>query len=70
MAVPARANELIALDEALKTLALIDPRKSQIIELRFFGGLSIEETAEVLKISSPTVQREWRSAKAWLKRAA
>ncbi|HJX93061.1 MAG TPA: sigma-70 family RNA polymerase sigma factor [Pyrinomonadaceae bacterium] len=63
-----KASEIVALDDALKTLAVIDPRKSQIIELRFFGGLSIEETAEVMKISSPTVQREWRSAKAWLKR--
>ena len=63
-----RAAELTALDDALNTLATLDPRKSQIIELRFFGGLSIEETAEVMKISSPTVQREWRSAKAWLRR--
>ena len=63
-----KASEIVALDDALKTLAVIDPRKSQIIELRFFGGLSIEETAEVMKISSPTVQREWRSAKAWLRR--
>jgi RNA polymerase sigma-70 factor (ECF subfamily) len=63
-----KATELVALDDALNTLAVLDPRKSQIIELRFFGGLSIEETAEVMKISSPTVQREWRSAKAWLRR--
>src|SRR5215216_2995404 len=61
-----QAADLIALDDALKTLAAMDPRKSQIVELRFFGGLSIEETAEALKISSPTVQREWRMAKAWL----
>ncbi|MGI9165578.1 MAG: sigma-70 family RNA polymerase sigma factor [Pyrinomonadaceae bacterium] len=63
-----KAAELVALDDALKNLADLDPRKSQVIELRFFGGLSIEETAEVMKISSPTVQREWRSAKAWLRR--
>ena len=63
-----KATELVALNDALNTLAVLDPRKSQIIELRFFGGLSIEETAEVMKISSPTVQREWRSAKAWLRR--
>ena len=63
-----RAAELVALDDALKTLAIIDPRKSQLIELRFFGGLTIEETAETMKISPITVTREWRSAKAWLRR--
>lgn len=63
-----RAEDLLALDEALNTLAAIDPRKSQIIELRFFGGLSIEETAEAMKISPITITREWRSAKAWLRR--
>jgi RNA polymerase sigma factor (TIGR02999 family) len=63
-----RAEELVALDDALKELADLDPRKSRIIELRFFGGLSIEETAEALKISRITVTREWRSAKAWLRR--
>jgi RNA polymerase sigma factor (TIGR02999 family) len=63
-----RANELLALDDALKSLAAMDARKSQIIELRFFGGLSIEETAEAMKISRITVTREWRSAKAWLRR--
>jgi RNA polymerase sigma factor (TIGR02999 family) len=62
-----KADELVALDEALKSLAKLDPRKSQIIELRFFGGLNLDETAEVMKISSPTVQREWRSARAWLR---
>jgi len=61
-----RAAELIALDEALKDLETIDPRKSQVVEMRFFGGLSIDETAEVLKLSSMTVQREWRWAKAYL----
>lgn len=63
-----RADDLVALDDALKTLAALDPRKSEIIQLRFFGGLSIEETAEALKISPITVTREWRSAKAWLRR--
>jgi RNA polymerase sigma factor (TIGR02999 family) len=63
-----RAREFVALDDALAALAELDPRRSQVVELRFFGGLSIEETAEVLKISSPTVQREWRAAKAWLGR--
>jgi len=61
-----RAGELIALDDALRELAALDERKSQIIELRFFGGLSLEETAQVIKISPSTVQREWRAAKAWL----
>jgi RNA polymerase sigma-70 factor (ECF subfamily) len=61
-----RAAEFVALDDALFTLASVDPRRSQVVELRFFGGLSIDETAEVLKISPPTVQREWRAAKAWL----
>ncbi|MCI0389298.1 MAG: sigma-70 family RNA polymerase sigma factor [Acidobacteria bacterium] len=63
-----RGAELIALDEALKTLAEIDERKSQVAELRFFGGLSVEETAEVLKVAPVTVMREWRLAKAWLHR--
>lgn len=61
-----RSAELLALDEALERLAAFDQRKARIVELRFFGGLNLEETAEVLGISSPTVQREWRSAKAWL----
>src|SRR6185295_16229200 len=55
-----QASDLIALDDALERLAALDSRKSQIVELRFFAGLNIEETAEVLKISGPTVQREWR----------
>ena len=63
-----RAAELVALDDALVELAAVDPRKSQIVELRFFGGLNIEETAEVMSISSATVQREWRAARAWLQR--
>jgi RNA polymerase sigma-70 factor, ECF subfamily len=64
----ARAAELLAVDEALEKLTAMDARKGRIVELRFFGGLSLEETAEVLGISSPTVQREWRAAKAWLHR--
>ena len=64
-----RAAEVVALDDALKSLAEIDPRQSQIVELRFFGGLSIEETAEVLGVSPGTVMRDWTLAKAWLHRA-
>lgn len=64
-----RAADVVALDDALKGLAEIDPRKSQIVELRFFGGLSIEETAEVLAVSPGTVMRDWTLAKAWLRRA-
>jgi RNA polymerase sigma factor (TIGR02999 family) len=60
--------DLVALDEALKSLAQVDERKSRIVELRFFGGLSVEETAEVLKVASITVIREWNKAKAWLYR--
>jgi RNA polymerase sigma factor (TIGR02999 family) len=60
--------ELIALDEALNALAEKDPRKSLIVELRYFGGLSIEETAESLGVSTTTVRREWTMAKAWLRR--
>jgi RNA polymerase sigma factor (sigma-70 family) len=59
---------LIALDEALKSLTAIDPRRSQVVELRFFGGLSNEEIAEVLKVSPNTVTRDWKVAKAWLYR--
>jgi RNA polymerase sigma factor (TIGR02999 family) len=61
-----RAPELVALDDALKTLEALDSRKTQIVELRFFGGLTEEETAEVLKISIRTVKREWSLAQAWL----
>jgi RNA polymerase sigma factor (TIGR02999 family) len=64
----ARAADLIALDEALTSLASIDPRRSLVVELRYFGGLSVEETAEVLKVSPLTVMRDWRTAKAWLSR--
>jgi len=60
--------DLVALDDALKALAAVDPRKSQVVELRFFGGLGVEETAEVLKVSAETVTRDWRLAKRWLRR--
>ncbi len=63
-----RAAELVALDDALKELAEFDPRQSQIVELRFFGGLTLAKTAEFLKISSDTVSRDWNVAKAWLYR--
>ena len=63
-----RAAEMVALDEALKHLAVVDQRKSQVVELRYFGGLSIDETAEVLKVSPGTVMRDWTLAKAWLRR--
>jgi RNA polymerase sigma factor (TIGR02999 family) len=63
-----RADDFVALDDALNTLAERAPRKARVVELRFFGGLSVEETAEVLDISSITVMREWKSAKAWLYR--
>jgi RNA polymerase sigma factor (TIGR02999 family) len=63
---PERARELVALDEALEELAHLDLRKSRVVELRYFGGLGLEETAEVLEISVMTVRRDWRAAKAWL----
>lgn len=63
-----RADELVALDEALSELAKLDSRQSRIVELRFFGGLTLAETAQVLKISSDTVTRDWNLAKAWLYR--
>ncbi|HEY0172282.1 MAG TPA: sigma-70 family RNA polymerase sigma factor [Pyrinomonadaceae bacterium] len=63
------ADELVALDEALRGLEEFDPQKARVVELRYFGGLSIEETAEVLGVSPTTVRREWRRAKAWLYRA-
>jgi RNA polymerase sigma factor (TIGR02999 family) len=63
-----RGRELIAIDDALNALAKLDPRKTRVIELRFFGGLSVEETAEVLKISGQSVMRDWKLAKAWLMR--
>ena len=64
-----RSEELLALDDALERLAAQDSRKSQIVELRYFGGLTVEETAEFLKLSQRTVEREWNMAKAWLYRA-
>jgi len=63
-----RSAEFIALDDALKSLAEIDPRKSRLVELRFFGGLSVEETAEALNVSPRTVMREWSLARDWLYR--
>jgi RNA polymerase sigma factor (TIGR02999 family) len=65
---PERALNLLALDRALETLATVDPRKARVIELRFFGGLSVEEAAEVLHVSTDTVKRDWRLAKLWLLR--
>lgn len=63
-----RTGDLVALDDAMKALARLDPRKAQIIEMRFFGGLSVEETAEVLQTSPATVRRDWNIAKFWLYR--
>ena len=63
-----QADNLVLLDDALKSLAEIDPRQSEIVELRFFGGMSIEETAEVLKVSPGTVSRDWTLARAWLRK--
>jgi RNA polymerase sigma factor (TIGR02999 family) len=63
-----KGHDLVALDDALKALAEVDPRKSKVVELRFFGGLSVEETAKLLKVSPDTVLRDWRLAKAWLSR--
>ena len=62
----ARSEELVALDEALTRFATVSARKAQVVELRFFGGLSVEETAEALKVSPETVKRDWRLARAWL----
>jgi RNA polymerase sigma factor (TIGR02999 family) len=63
-----RAADLVALDDAMNTLAQLDPRKAQVVEMRFFGGLNVDETADVLKVSPATVMREWSTAKAWLYR--
>jgi len=63
-----RPADLVALDAAMDALARLDPRKVQVVEMRFFGGLSVEETAEVLKVSPVTVMRDWSTAKAWLYR--
>ena len=62
------AHDFVALDDALEALARFDDRKSRVIELRFFGGLTVEETASVLNVSADTVMRDWRLAKAWLQR--
>jgi RNA polymerase sigma factor (TIGR02999 family) len=64
-----RGADLVALDEALQVLATMDVRRSRVVELRFFGGLSVEETAEVLRVSPETVMHDWKVAKAWLGRA-
>ena len=61
-----RASELVSLDEALVALSRLDPRRARVVELRYFGGLSVEETAEALGVSAETVHRDWRRAKAWL----
>jgi RNA polymerase sigma factor (TIGR02999 family) len=63
-----RAADLVALDDAMNLLAKLDPRKVQVVEMRFFGGLSVEDTAEILKVSAVTVMRDWNTAKAWLYR--
>jgi RNA polymerase sigma factor (TIGR02999 family) len=62
-------DDILILDESLRKLALKDPAQSRLVELRFFGGMTVEETAEVLGISTATVKREWSHAKAWLRRA-
>lgn len=61
-----QSADLLALNDALETLSEVDPQRSQIVELRFFGGLTIEETAQVMRVSTPTVERGWRAARAWL----
>jgi len=65
---PAPSTDLVAVDDALKALTKIDDRKAQVVELRFFGGLTVEESAEVLKVSPETVRRDWKLAKVWLLR--
>jgi RNA polymerase sigma factor (TIGR02999 family) len=65
-ALPELDSRLVDLDEALESLARFDARKVKVVELRFFGGLSVKETAEVLKISSESVKRDWKFARAWL----
>ena len=66
---PQRVEEMLAVENALTRLEELDPRRGRIVELRFYGGLNVDETAHVLGISSPTVKREWRAAKAWLHRS-
>jgi len=65
---PESPVDLVAIDEALQRLAALDPQQGRIVELRFFGGLTVDETADVLQLSAPTVKRDWRTAKAWLRR--
>jgi RNA polymerase sigma factor (TIGR02999 family) len=62
------SGQVVAIDDALYELAKVDARKAQVVELRFFGGLSVDESAEVLKVSAETVMRDWKMAKAWLLR--
>ncbi len=68
VATPGASANLVAMDDALNRLAKVDERKSQVVEMRFFGGLSVDETAEVLRVSPETVMRDWKLAKAWLHR--
>jgi RNA polymerase sigma factor (TIGR02999 family) len=68
LSVPDKAEDLVALDEAMSALARFDERRSRVVELRFFGGLSVEETAAVLRISPETVMRDWKLARTWLRR--
>jgi RNA polymerase sigma factor (TIGR02999 family) len=65
---PDRPRDILVLDEALERLAALDPRKSRVVELRFFGGLTLEETAQVLNVSTRTIRRDWDLAKSWLSR--
>jgi RNA polymerase sigma-70 factor (ECF subfamily) len=65
---PERSHDVLAVDDALRTLSAMDPRKGHVVELRFFGGLTVEETAQVLGISADTVTRDWKLAKIWLLR--
>ena len=65
---PLKSDQMVRLDDALDALAKLDPRKARVVELRFFGGLSVEEAAEVLKISAQSVMRDWKLARAWLAR--
>jgi RNA polymerase sigma-70 factor, ECF subfamily len=68
LSVPDKSEDLVALDEALSELAKFDERRSRVVELRFFGGLTVEETAAVLRISPDTVMRDWKLARTWLRR--
>jgi RNA polymerase sigma factor (TIGR02999 family) len=68
IAAPSRSTDVIALNDALDALTALDPRKARVVELRFFGGLSVKETAETVGVSEKTIQRDWEFAKAWLRR--